>query len=95
MFYHTFVNTAAEAALEAAAPVNELHVGTHVGFASVAANGPRLAMAHHKQRRLHREANRDIPVKCQQYYIYHAGPCHSMTAKQNTQPSYTQSIRLV
>lgn len=60
MFYRTFVNTAAEAALEAAAPVNELHVGTHVGFASVAANGPRLAMAHHKQRRLHREANTEI-----------------------------------
>lgn len=57
MFHCTFINTAAECALEATAPVNELHVETHVGFASVASNWPRLAVVHHQQRRLSREAN--------------------------------------
>lgn len=58
MFHCTFINTAAESTLEATAPINELHVGTHVGFAPVAANGPRLTVVHHQQRRLCSEANR-------------------------------------
>lgn len=57
VFRCTFINAAAEAALEATAPVDELHVGTHVGFASVAADRPHLAVVHHRQGRLQREAN--------------------------------------
>ena len=49
---HTFVDAGAEAALEAAAAVDELHVGTHVGLAAVAADGSRLSVVHHEQRSL-------------------------------------------
>lgn len=60
MFHCTFVNAGAEAALEATTPVNKLHVRTHVGFASVAANWPRLAVVDHQQRCLHRDANTEV-----------------------------------
>lgn len=63
MFHCTFINAAAEAALEATATVNKLHVGTHVGFASVTANGSRLAVVHHQQRRLPREAKTEV-IQC-------------------------------
>lgn len=37
-FLCTFVDTVAEATLVATASINKLHVGTHVGLASVAAD---------------------------------------------------------
>ena len=40
----TFVDAVAEGTLEAAASVDELHVGTHVGLAPVAPDGARLTM---------------------------------------------------
>lgn len=42
----TLCDTAAEATLEAAASLHELHVRTHVGLATVAADGPALAVVH-------------------------------------------------
>ena len=42
----TFVDAVAEGTLEAAASVDELHVGTHVGLAPVAPDGPGLAVVH-------------------------------------------------
>lgn len=89
-FYCTFINAAAEAALETPAPVDELHVGTHVGLASVAADWTRLAVVHHVQRRLRQ--HREIIVKLQQYNIYHAGPCVCMPLKQNTQRPSSQYL---
>lgn len=54
---HTFIDTAAEATLEAATSLDELHVGTHVGLASVAADRARLAVVHNIQRSLHRQTH--------------------------------------
>lgn len=48
----TFVHAAAEAALEAPAALDELHEGAHVGFAAVAAHGPRLPVVHQVEGRL-------------------------------------------
>lgn len=43
----TFIDTVAETTLVAATSVNKLHVGTHVGLASVTADWACLAMVHH------------------------------------------------
>lgn len=51
----TLCDTAAEATLEAATSLHELHVGTHVGLATVAADGPTLAVVHQVRRDLERE----------------------------------------
>lgn len=50
----TLCDAAAEAALEAAPPLDELHVGTHVCFAAVAADGTLLAVVHQVRRDLGR-----------------------------------------
>lgn len=42
----TLCDTAAEATLEAATSLHELHVRTHVGLATVATDGPALAVVH-------------------------------------------------
>ena len=42
----TFVDAVAEGTLEAAASINELHVGTHVGLAPIAPDGARLTVVH-------------------------------------------------
>ena len=61
---NTFVDAGAEATLEAAAPVDELHVGTHVGLAAVAADGAGLSVVDHEQwslgGRKHSRANRAV-----------------------------------
>ena len=44
---HTVCDAAAEATLEAASALDELHVGTHVGLASVTADWTGLPMVHH------------------------------------------------
>ena len=48
----TLRDTAAEAALEPAAALDKLHVGTHVGLAAVAADWPTLAVVHDVRGRL-------------------------------------------
>jgi hypothetical protein len=48
----TFVDAVAEAALVAAAAIDELHVGTHVGFAAVTADRASLTMVHDVERSL-------------------------------------------
>lgn len=50
----TLCDAVAEAALEAAPPLDELHVGTHVGLAAVAADGTLLAVVHQVRRALRR-----------------------------------------
>lgn len=50
----TLCDAAAETALEAATPLDELHVGTHVGLAAVAADGTLLAVVHQVWRTLGR-----------------------------------------
>lgn len=49
----TFIDTVAETTLESTTTFYKLHVGTHVGFASVAADGSSLTMVHNIQRSLH------------------------------------------
>lgn len=58
--HRTFVDTVAEATLEATATIHELHVWTHVGFASVAADGTRLTVVHNVERRLHRDKEKTL-----------------------------------
>lgn len=48
----TLCDAAAEAALEAAASLDELHVRTHVGLAAVAADRAALAVVHQVRRAL-------------------------------------------
>lgn len=50
----TLCDAAAEAALEAATSLNELHIWTHVGLASVAADWTSLAVIHQVWRSLER-----------------------------------------
>lgn len=53
MFCCTFVDAVAETALVAATSVDELHVGAHVGLASVAADRAGLAVVDDVERSLH------------------------------------------
>lgn len=60
----TFIDTVAETTLEAATSINKLHVGTHVGLASVAADRAGLTVVHNVERSLHRDTHKkDIMVK--------------------------------
>lgn len=59
--YCTFIDTVAEATLVATTPIDKLHVGTHVGLASIAADWACLTMVHNIQRSLHTQ--KDIMVK--------------------------------
>lgn len=59
----TVVHAAAEAALEAPAALGELHEGAHVGFAAVAAHGPRLAVVHQVEGRLRGEVQEHTCVR--------------------------------
>lgn len=48
----TFIDTVAETTLVAATSINKLHVGTHVGLASIAADRAGLTVVHNVERSL-------------------------------------------
>lgn len=68
----TLCDTAAEATLEAAASLHELHVGTHVGLAAVAADGPTLAVVHQVGRALKRAETSGPTGPCSSEHAPHA-----------------------
>lgn len=55
----TLCDTAAETTLEAATSLYELHVWTHVGLATVAADWTALAVVHHEWRGLRRYSRKE------------------------------------
>lgn len=58
----TLCDAAAEAALEAAPTLDELHVGTHVGLAAVAADGTLFAVVHQVWRALGRFQSHPVRI---------------------------------
>lgn len=67
----TLCDAAAEATLEATSSLHELHVWTHVGLATVAADRPPLAVVYQVRRALNREdgctsRTHKCPIKLQE-----------------------------
>lgn len=60
----TFIDTVAETTLVAATAINKLHVGTHIGLASVAADWACVTVIHDVQWRLHREQRKRYFATC-------------------------------
>lgn len=93
----TFIDTVAETTLVAATSIHELHVGAHVGLASVAADRAGLAVIDDIERGLHREETSRYGNSCSSIKLKQLGPycTDSMAPKQHTLHFHTQNICLV